>query len=356
MNDDFILLADSAFFAKTISVPEGVAERDLSNFADIALETFCPLPPDKTRRAYIVRNGALTIFAALEENIFADLQEETLKSAKLVTPTIALASAAGLGDGFTFLRGKNSLSLIFEKSGMWENFWTLPSEETKEKLVKESLLELALDEVEIPEPNKIPTLQIADIKLARGKLCFEIVGGEQTRNVELTLKRISSADVRAKSFNEKNRKLAARENALLWSVRLALLTLAILFGWQALLWQDASKLTADEIHLNTLRPIAAEIEKKSEESRRLANFSSEKLHGIQTLAQINQYRPDNIVFARYTQQDPHTVEINGTAQNLAQINTFVKNLEKFKNLERVESKTESAAKGAKFSIKIHLKK
>lgn len=356
MAEKIILLSDASFFVKTIDAPLGVSTKDYSDFVDTSIDEFSPLPLEKTRRGFYVEGANLTIFAIFSDTLFAETDAETVKTAGLVLPAASLALAAKLADGLSFFESENSLALINSKDSKWLNFFAIKkSGDILED--KKNLVELAgSEDLNVPEIEKIPCIKIADAKLERGKIKFKLETSDgKNEDKVLHQKNLLSCDLRANKFNAQTQKTRRKENLIKGAFIAVFGAFALLLLWQFAVWKSASKVSAMNAELVQLQPKAAEIEKLSEESSRLLNFSGRKLHALESLAKINELRPDDIAFTRVLQSSFEDVEIAGKAPSLAAIDQFVKRLRRDAKIASITPTTESAAKGAKFVIKIKFK-
>ncbi len=357
MAGDILLLSDASFVVKTIDLPAGISARDQGDFVDTSLEGFAPVSRDKLRRGFVVVDSCATVYVGVGSKIFPQL--EPPKTVELVCPSLALFVLSKPGDGFYFLKGEGSLSLLWFDGGKLAGFWSVESEKDGSDCLREDLLSAAGDDdVDIPQNLRgAGVFKISSPKISGRRLKFVLeCGNSKSEERSVPLKAAAFADVREQDFDAMALKRRRSEAAILWAYRAVAVAFGLLFMGQYYAWSLNSSVVKLSAQLGQLQPRAKEIEKISEESARLSTFTSDKIHSVETLARLNSMRPDEISFVRFLQTSPAELELFGKSPNLAAVDDFAKKLRTLEEIVSVDPSTERAAAGAKFSMKIKLKK
>ena len=357
MADKFILAEDIAFFVKTIDVPSGLSDADARDFLSVWIENSSPMPVEKLRFGFVRNVGKATLFAGVDERVYADFENDVVASADYFLPASALLLLGGFEDGVYIFKSGKSISRIVINGGLIEEYSSIPVSENLAEDVK-SLRDssvggerfIVVSNISLKSGIKVEFLEIDEGSFVKGE-------ESSAKIIEKSLqkKQAVSADVRNLEIMRKMAKKRRSAEMRVLAYKAVPVVFALLLVSQICLWVKGAKKNSLEAEYNLIAPQAKKIEAESERLAELKMFSEKQLHSISALALINEVRPDEIRFLRSQQTSPFDLQIQGTAQTVGQVHEFVNALKNSDSVKSVEQKTEISRGAARFTLDIKLK-
>ena len=325
MAQNMILIPDSVFFVKTMDAPKGLADGDIDDFVETAVETFSPIPADRLAKGFFKKGGTITVFSTLEEKVKNGLEEGSFMSAPLIIPASALLSTAPLGDGILCFDSGESISAIEIKDGLWTNF-------------------AAVRKTGAGASDMENLRALANFSGPIGSRVFKLAKCEVLKNGKI------SCEI-AEDGNGSIEWQTSRKDP----VKAVPAVFALLLLWQVSLFFKESGIKSMQALVNEREPMAKTIEMQSEQIGELRSFTSKKLHSIANLAFINSLRPEDILFSQVTLEYPADIIIRGTANSIGTVEAFTKALKSSGKAEADLSNISSVKDQASFTLSVKLK-
>ena len=352
MAQNIILIPDSVFFVKTMDAPKGLADGDIDDFVETAVETFSPIPADRLAKSFFKKGGTITVFSTLEEKVKNGLEEGSFMSAPLIIPASALLSTAPLGDGILCFDSGESISAIEIKDGLWTNFAAV----RKTGAGASDMENLrALANFSGPIGSRVFKLAKCEV-LKNGKISCEIAeDGNGSIEWQTSRKDLLTCDLRDKALIRLSEKNKRKKAAAAIAVKAVPAVFALLLLWQVSLFFKESGIKSMQALVNEREPMAKTIEMQSEQIGELRSFTSKKLHSIANLAFINSLRPEDILFSQVTLEYPADIIVRGTANSIGTVEAFTKALKSSGKAEADLSNISSVKDQASFTLSVKLK-
>ena len=357
MAEKFILAQDNAFFVKTIDIPSGLSDADVRDFLAVWVENSSPMQIEKLRFGFVKKTDKATLFAGLDERVYAGFDNNSIATADCFIPSASLLLVCGFEDGAYIFKSGNSISRIVINGGVVDEFSSRKVSENIAEDLKSLRISSVGGERFISVANVISGKNIKVEFFEFDEASF--VKGDETSvaviDKTLTKKQLLSADIRNLDIMRKMAKKRRAEEMRSLFYKAVPLVFVLLFISQIFIWVKDSKKNSLEAEYNEIAPHAKRIETESEKLAELKMFSEKQLHSISALALINEVRPSEIKFIRSEQTSPFDLQITGTAPTVGQVYEFVNALKNLSSVKSVEQKTEIARGSARFTLDIKLK-
>lgn len=357
MAGKFILAEDSAFFVKTIDVPSGLSDSDVRDFISVWIENSSPMPVEKLRFGFVRKAEKATLFAGLDERVYADIEGDDVATADHFLPASALLLLCGFEDGAYFFKSGKSISRIVISGGLIAEYASAQMSENLLEDIKSLRVSsvggerfIAVSNITLASRIKIEFSEFDEDSFVRGN-------AESAKVIDkfLQKKQLASADVRNLEIMRKMAKKRRSAELRTLMYKAVPVVFILLFISQIFLWIKGANKNSLEAEYTAIAPHAKQIEAESERLAELKMFSEKQLHSISALALINDVRPVEIRFLRSQQTSPFDLQIQGTAPTIGQVHEFVSALQNLESVKSVEQKTEIARGSARFNLDIKLK-
>ena len=357
MADKFILAEDSAFFVKTIDVPSGLSDSDARDFLSVWIENSSPMPVEKLRFGFVRNAEKATLFAGLDERVYAGFEGNNIATADHFLPALALLLLCGFEDGAYFFKSGKSISRVVISGGLIDEYASMQMSENLSEDIKSLRASsvggerfIAISNITLASRVKVEFFEFDEDSFVKGNT-------ESAKVIDkfLQKKQLVSADVRNLEIMRKmaKKRRSAELRALMYKA--VPLVFILLFISQIFLWIKGAKKNTLEAEYTAIAPHAKQIESESERLAELKMFSEKQLHSISALALVNEARPVEIRFLRSQQTSPFDLQIQGTAPTIGQVHEFVNALQNLDSVKSVEQKTETSRGSARFNLDIKLK-
>ena len=364
MAKDVILLGSGSLFVKILEAPPAMSNEDMRDYVETFAEQLSPLPPEALRFSYMRKGASIVLFAGSKDRLFAEQEKNSVESATLVVPAIALLKNVELPDGPSLFEVGDSITLIECENGVWKNLTAMPMRgnrmECSAKLLKAAGKGDSIGDISF--------FALASHSLRSNKLEFELLQyrgvpseiGESSSHVKALNLSISKRELLESDIRDKRamKKIGIdRRNKALTQARAYILPalFIILLALQCLQWYELAGLRALESEYESIAPKAKLAELKSEEIAKMLQFTEKMPLPMEMLAAVNASRPDSVAFSRVSVSEGKNIEIKATAPSISAANSYLEALKSDKKIASASAKTETSKNGAKLTLSAKLK-
>jgi len=331
-----LLLPGHLFFVDRIELPDELEGTDLAEFAEISLEAIAPFPIDQLYWGFISSESAdaLLLYAASKDRVhklgFTELESYIWVLADFAT----LHRASFAEETRVRITTSDSATCLTYQAGE-----TLPRsvdsatvrEEPRQEEIETAHLFLRVESVSLSEQG-LPT--------------FRFLKDEGTTDAASLWQEVSpseaslwQADVRNAVF-----KVAERNNRRMtkWVTRATgytLLLLLLLLALEGVLHLGNFWLDRLDSKIAGQAPEVIKIEDKQSLMLKLDQVAQNELRPIAILRALNRTRPDGIFFTDAIAEGQNRIRIEGVANTINELNTYVESLEASGNFDLQEQET-----------------
>ncbi|MFO8027966.1 MAG: hypothetical protein R6U56_09905 [Opitutales bacterium] len=312
-----LLVPGHLFFVDRIDLPDALESSEISDFAELSLESLAPFPVEQLYWGYLYSKsaGSILLYASYKERIKAQGYQD-IETYLWVLPDFATLFGAYFPETITLqLESEESLSQITFPAEDSLPRQIVPSPHPAKLDAKQADLRLKLESTKVSEQG-LPTFHFqpldADTESVAGTF-GKLSPGEDE---------LWRADIRDANFkkNERSaRKFTARITratvyAALFAILLVMLE-GILFLGE--LWLDTQ-----DAKIAGQTPEVRRIEDKQSLMNKLDQVAQNELRPIAALEALNQVRPEGIYFTGTVTEEQNRIIVDGIANTINELNKY----------------------------------
>ncbi len=362
-----LVLPGHMFFVETIDVPAELESSEISDFAELSMESMSPFPIDLIYWGYLYQKNASTllVYAARRERIksegFTDLDDYAW-----VIPDFATLSGARFhNDTLVVLEGDRCVSLVyFERSTEVPKYVWLDT--AREPITKDTIQSLRSS---IPDiPKTAPTLHLGPAITRmdeNGLPTFEHAISEYSdgsdydghwQQLTLPEAQLWQMDVRNSEFKTSEQS-KRRTSALIVRITgwAALFTMVLILA-ESILFISQSWLDTQFGKINSQQVAVAKVEEKQILVNKLEQVAQNELRPIEMLEAANNIRLELNVGIEYDSviiEGENNITVEGKASSINALNQYVDSLKKSGQFELL-SEQKPITRNGKTTFKVSL--
>ena len=339
--EQVLLLPGCLFFIETIEILDELDATDVSDFAELSLESIAPFPIEQLNWGYLYHEGTptLLIYAAQRERLKKQGYSE-LTNYTWVLPDFATLSGVQFNeDTLVALKGDNSVSLLyFEKNAaIPKSAWVDTIEDVSAEDVIQTL-ESSIRNI----PKTVPTLQldrpaVTSVNEKSLPTFAHTAANPSTdrrydgiwQTITPTETQLWQSDVRSADFKTAERSKRRTSALILRTLSWAALFALVLLSVEGILLVSQSWLQKKLAHIKSQQDAVSKVEEKQTLVNRLEQVAQNELRPIEILEAANDIRLKMKLGIEYDSvivEGENHITIEGKADSVNAYNSYTQGL------------------------------